>query len=55
MSISSGRIRPPEDFPLYFYGRFPTAPDLQIRSDELDLDAIVEADVLWVTLTGLSE
>jgi len=47
-------IFPPNDFPLYFY-RLPTAPDLQIRADELDLDAIVEADVFWVTLTGLSE
>ena len=25
-------IQPPHDFPLYFYGRFPTAPDLQIRA-----------------------
>jgi myo-inositol 2-dehydrogenase/D-chiro-inositol 1-dehydrogenase len=32
-------IFPPDDFPLYFY-RYPTAPDLQIRADELDLDAI---------------
>ncbi len=47
-------IFPPDDFPLYFY-RLPTAPDLQIRADELDLDAISEADVFWVTLTGLSE
>jgi 5-dehydro-2-deoxygluconokinase len=47
-------IFPPDDFPLYFY-RLPTAPDLQIRAEELDLDAIVEADVFWVTLTGLSE
>jgi 5-dehydro-2-deoxygluconokinase len=28
-------ILPPDDFPLYFY-RVPTAPDLQIRTDELD-------------------
>jgi len=47
-------IFPPDDFPLYFYRR-PTAPDLQIRADELDLDAIREADVFWITLTGLSE
>ena len=47
-------IFPPDDFPLYFY-RFPTAPDLQIRSDELDLDAIRAADVFWVTVTGLSQ
>lgn len=47
-------IFPPDDFPLYFYRR-PTAPDLQIRVDELDLDAIRAADVFWVTGTGLSE
>ncbi|WP_167009294.1 5-dehydro-2-deoxygluconokinase [Mumia sp. ZJ430] len=47
-------IFPPDDFPLYFY-RLPTAPDLQIRADELDLDAVRAADVFWVTVTGLSE
>ncbi len=41
-------IKPPEDFPLYFYGRFPTAPDLQIKAEELDLDAIREARDLLV-------
>ncbi|GAA1737647.1 5-dehydro-2-deoxygluconokinase [Aeromicrobium alkaliterrae] len=46
-------IFPPDDFPLYFY-RWPSAPDLQLRADELDLDAIREADVVWFTLTGLS-
>ena len=46
-------IFPPDDFPLYFY-RYPTAPDLQIRADELDLDAIAAADIFWVTGTGLS-
>ncbi|MFT4011419.1 MAG: 5-dehydro-2-deoxygluconokinase [Nocardioidaceae bacterium] len=46
-------IFPPDDFPLYFY-RLPTAPDLQIRPDELDYDAIRSARVFWVTLTGLS-
>jgi 5-dehydro-2-deoxygluconokinase len=47
-------IFPPDDFPLYFY-RYPTAPDLQIRPEELDLDAIATADVFWVTGTGLSQ
>jgi 5-dehydro-2-deoxygluconokinase len=47
-------IFPPDDFPLYFY-RFPTAPDLQIRADELDLDAIAAADIFWVTVTGLCQ
>jgi 5-dehydro-2-deoxygluconokinase len=47
-------IFPPDDFPLYFY-RFPTEPDLQIRSEELDLDAIAAADIFWVTVTGLCQ
>ena len=32
-------IFPPDDFPLYFY-RSPSAPDLQIRADEIDVDAV---------------
>ena len=46
-------IFPPDDFPLYFYRR-PTAPDLQIRPQDLDLDAVRDAHVLWATVTGLS-
>jgi 5-dehydro-2-deoxygluconokinase len=47
-------IFPPDDFPLYFY-RYPKAPDLEIRPEELDLDAIRAARVFWVTVTGLSQ
>ena len=47
-------IFPPDHFPLYFY-RTPTAPDLQIRTEELDLDAIRGAGVFWVTVTGLCQ
>src|SRR5436190_19344974 len=47
-------IFPPDDFPLYFY-RLPTAPDLQIRAEELDLGAVTAADIFWATGTGLSE
>jgi 5-dehydro-2-deoxygluconokinase len=47
-------IFPPDDFPLYFY-RLPKAPDLDIRPAELDLDAVREARILWITGTGLSE
>ena len=47
-------IFPPDDFPLYFY-RFPTAPDLQIRAEDLDLEAIAAADIFWVTVTGLCQ
>ena len=44
-------IHPPDDFPLLFY-REPTAPDLTIAVDELDLDAIRAARVFWTTGTG---
>ncbi|MGH9066171.1 MAG: 5-dehydro-2-deoxygluconokinase [Acidimicrobiales bacterium] len=47
-------VFPPDRFPIYFY-RFPKAPDLEIRGDELDLAAIEEAGVFWTTVTGLSE
>src|SRR5919106_1747001 len=47
-------IFPPDDFPLYFY-RFPKAPDLEIHTHELDMDAVRAADVFWVTGTGLSQ
>jgi 5-dehydro-2-deoxygluconokinase len=47
-------IFPPDDFPLYFY-RQPKAPDLEIREEELDLEAIRAAGVFWVTVTGLSQ
>ncbi|MFC8373462.1 MULTISPECIES: 5-dehydro-2-deoxygluconokinase [unclassified Streptomyces] len=47
-------IFPPDDFPLYFY-RLPKAPDLDIRPDDLDLDAVAAARILWFTGTGLSE
>lgn len=46
-------IFPPDDFPLYFY-RLPKAPDLEIRAEELDIDAISSARVFWATVTGLS-
>jgi len=47
-------IFPPDDFPLYFY-RTPTAPDLQIKAEELDLQAIAEARIFWTTVTGLCQ
>jgi 5-dehydro-2-deoxygluconokinase len=47
-------IFPPDNFPLYFY-RTPTAPDLQIRADEVDLDAVADAGVFWLTGTGLCQ
>ncbi|PRX95426.1 5-dehydro-2-deoxygluconokinase [Allonocardiopsis opalescens] len=51
--ITFCEIFPPDRFPLYFYRR-PLAPDLVIHPEELDLDAIRDAAVFWVTVTGLS-
>ncbi len=42
-----------DDFPLYFY-RFPKAPDLEIRPEDLDLDVVRSAGLFWATVTGLS-
>ncbi|NMO91539.1 5-dehydro-2-deoxygluconokinase [Actinomycetospora sp. TBRC 11914] len=47
-------IFPPDDFPLWFYRR-PTAPDLQVHTADVDLDAVRGADLLWLSVTGLSE
>ncbi|MDW4909866.1 5-dehydro-2-deoxygluconokinase [Streptomyces sp. ADMS] len=47
-------VFPPDDFPLYFY-RQPKAPDLEIDAHEVDLDAVRETKIFWVTGTGLSE
>lgn len=47
-------IFPPDEFPIWFYRR-PTTPDLQLATADLDLDAVTGTDLLWVTLTGLSE
>lgn len=47
-------VFPPDDFPLYFY-RQPSAPDLQLTPDDLDLDLIRACDLFWVTSTGMSQ
>jgi 5-dehydro-2-deoxygluconokinase len=46
-------VHPPDDFPLLFY-REPTAPDLGVGVEQLDLDAIAAAGLVWTTGTGLS-
>lgn len=47
-------IFPPDDFPLYFYRR-PSAPDMNLTVDDVDLDLVRDVDLLWVTTSGLSE
>jgi 5-dehydro-2-deoxygluconokinase len=47
-------IYPPDDFPLYFY-RYPTAPDLQITPEDIPEQAVKDAKILWLTVTGLCQ
>ncbi len=47
-------IYPPDRFPILFY-RQPKAPDLNIRAEELDRDAIARVPLLWTSGTGLSD
>ncbi len=52
--ITFCEIFPPDDFPLYFY-REPKAPDLNLSLDQVDLEAVRTARILWTTLTGFSQ
>ncbi|UPL10190.1 5-dehydro-2-deoxygluconokinase [Microbacterium sufflavum] len=52
--ITFCEIFPPDDFPLYFY-REPSAPDLQLRPDDVDADTVRDTALVWFTATGLSE
>jgi 5-dehydro-2-deoxygluconokinase len=52
--ITFCEIHPPDSFPITFY-RYPKAPDMEIRADELDGDSIATAALLWITTTGLSD
>lgn len=52
--ITLCEIFPPDDFPLYFY-REPSAPDLQVRPEDIPVDAVRAAHVMWFSVTGLCE
>jgi 5-dehydro-2-deoxygluconokinase len=47
-------IFPPDDFPILFY-RQPKAPDINLRVEDLDLEAIAAVPLFWITGTGLSD
>jgi len=47
-------IFPPDDFPILFY-RQPKAPDINLRTGDLDLEAIAAVPLFWMTGTGLSD
>jgi 5-dehydro-2-deoxygluconokinase len=46
-------LLPPESPKILFY-RQPTAPDMRLSADELDLSSIRDARIFWTTGTGLS-
>jgi 5-dehydro-2-deoxygluconokinase len=47
-------VHPPDHFPLLFY-REPKAPDMNLRLEDFDLQAVLAAKLFWVTGTGLSD
>ena len=47
-------IFPPDNFPLWFY-RKPTAPDMQVKPTDIDFDAVRATELMWLSVTGLSE
>ncbi len=47
-------IFPPDNFPLWFYRR-PSAPDLRVRPEDVDLDMVRGVGLIWLSVTGLSE
>jgi 5-dehydro-2-deoxygluconokinase len=51
--ITFCEVHPPDDFPLLFY-REPAAPDLMVGVEDLPLEEIARAGLVWTTGTGLS-
>ena len=47
-------IFPPDNFPILFY-RQPKAPDINLRTEDLDLESIAAVPLFWMTGTGLSD
>jgi 5-dehydro-2-deoxygluconokinase len=45
-------IFPPDDFPIWFY-RYPKAPDLEIKPEEIPVPEVRAARLFWATVTGL--
>ena len=46
-------VFPPDHFPIWFY-RYPKAPDLEIRPEEIPAAEVRETRLFWATVTGLS-
>lgn len=52
--ITFCEIHPPDYFPITFY-RYPKAPDMEIRPEDLDEESVGGARLFWITTTGLSQ
>ena len=52
--ITFCEIHPPDHFPITFY-RYPKAPDMEIRPEDLDEENVGGARLFWITTTGLSQ
>ena len=52
--ITFCEIHPPDHFPITFY-RYPKAPDMEIRPEDLDAESVRDARLFWITTTGLSQ
>ena len=52
--ITFCEIHPPDHFPITFY-RYPKAPDMEIRPEDLDEESVGAARLFWITTTGLSQ
>ena len=52
--ITFCEIHPPDHFPITFY-RYPKAPDMEIRPEDLDEESVGGARLFWITTTGLSQ
>ena len=52
--ITFCEIHPPDHFPITFY-RYPKAPDMEIRPEDIDEESVGGARLFWITTTGLSQ
>ena len=51
--VTFAEVRPPEDFPIFFYRR-PSAPDLQLTAGRVDSEALCAVPLLWTTGVAFS-
>jgi 5-dehydro-2-deoxygluconokinase len=52
--VSFCEILPPDDLPVWAYGSPPT-DDLETTAGDIDLDAVRDAELLWMSASGLYE